>query len=99
MTEVNPIPKPTRADDGAFKRPPAKQCIKCGRWYPGGIERHHGIPRSRGGPNTEANRFDLCGLCHGKAQRNEPGYRLTDLEAAKAEAEKWARITERIFGQ
>jgi 5-methylcytosine-specific restriction endonuclease McrA len=88
----NPVPKPTRKDDGAFNVPPLNYCIKCGKWLPGGIERHHGIPKSRGGDHTWLNRFDLCPFCHQAAQEYRPGFLLADLEAAKKEAERWARL-------
>jgi len=92
---VTPIPKPVRADDGAFKEPAGKHCIMCGAW--GGIERHHGVPRSRGGDNTWANRFDLCAKCHRAAQEYRPGYLLEDLKRARVEAKKWQDITDKLY--
>lgn len=99
------FPKPERKDDGAFnhKNPPQKQCIKCGIWYPGNIERHHGKSKGAGGDHTWLNRFDLCvgppHDCHGKAQRGEKGYRLKDLEEAKSEAQRWNEFYNQLIGE
>ena len=89
---AKPVPKPKRRDDGAFDAPALNYCIKCGRWLPGRIERHHGKSKGAGGDNTAANRFDLCPFCHQAAQEYRPGYLLADLEAAKAEAERRAKL-------
>lgn len=68
----------------------------CGR--PGRAERHHGVSRGAGGDSTEENRFDLCPVCHGKAQRYEPGFLLADLERARGRVQKWMEIEKDLFG-
>jgi len=105
MTEVNPIPKPPphkKKKRPGFTGPRSKYCQYCGRR--GYTEAHHIISRGAGGADTEDNRIDLCkgpgsNNCHDKAQEYRPDYLPADLERAKAEAEKWDKITERLFGQ
>ena len=70
----------------------------CGR--PGLTQRHHIIPRSRGGDDSEGNRIDLCvwgNDCHGRAQRYEKGYLEADLRKAKEKSQTWAGRMEWLF--
>ncbi len=66
---IQPVPKPPRKRKK--KRPgfvgePKRYCEKCGRTDVA-IHRHHIIPRSRGGNDSEENRVDLCVYCHKEA--------------------------------
>lgn len=103
MSDVTPLSKPKREDDGAFssKNPPSKECIMCGIYYPGHIERHHGKSKASGGNHTELNKFDLCvgppNDCHGRAQRYEKGYTLPDLERAKERQVERMRFYSSLF--
>jgi len=67
----NPVLKPTykKKKRRGFKGKASPYCQFCGRV--GYTERHHIIPRSRGGEDTEENRIDLCVYCHGKAHEGK----------------------------
>lgn len=46
------------------------RCWCCRCWsYPFGLERHHVVPRSVGGPNTDANLMLLCEADHAAVHR------------------------------
>jgi 5-methylcytosine-specific restriction endonuclease McrA len=86
------FPKPThkKKKRPGFTRPAGCYCQYCGSTYM--IERHHITPKGMGGTwnpeiHSEANRIDLCAICHGKAQTYKPGYLIADLLNKKAEDE------------
>lgn len=65
MSEIRPYPKPPRrkrlAHAGRAKVKHAA-CRACGFLW--GIERHHLVPRSLGGDDTDDNIIPLCHACH-----------------------------------
>lgn len=89
-------PKQKPVNDGSFKATASSNCIKCGRWYPGGIHRHHGKTKGAGGNSTWDNRYDLCPWCHRQAHDHKPGYNLQDLEKARNDCMGWDNLLERI---
>lgn len=66
-------------------------CYICG--FDKAIERHHIIPRSKGGPNTLENKVNLCPNCHtlvhrGAIPEHELRERKTIIETANENAQK-----------
>lgn len=66
-------------------------CVACGDR--GNLNRHHLLPRSLGGPDTDDNLITLCGACHAKAHQSRANWRHSELTSRalqhkKAQGEK-----------
>ena len=98
MNDCTPLTKPSRDDDGSFKQKSGNVCIMCGAYAPGYIEKHHGKSKGSGGDHTWLNKYELCIVCHRKAQEYQEGYTLADLNVARDKYYKMIETYKALIG-